>query len=238
MRFSNKRVIVTGASRGIGLAIAEAFRSEGAWVIGTRTGAGDAESDVCQEWIQADFSELSQIEDCAAKIRESDANILVNNAGINKIAPFLEIKTIDFLKIHQVNVLAPLLLSQAAIPAMLKTGWGRIINISSIWGIKSREQRAAYTASKFAIDGLTVSLAAEFSQNGILANSIAPGFIDTELTHRILGADGIRKILERIPANRLGSSDEVARLAIFLSSEENSYITGQNLVIDGGFSRV
>ena len=237
-RFSGKKVVVTGASRGIGRAIAQAFRTEGAWVIGTRTSNGRKSDDTCQEWIAADFSDVKQINDCADRIRHDQPDVLVNNAGVNVIAPFAEIKAEDFLTIQQINVFAPFLLCQAAIPAMKTKRWGRIVNISSIWGKISKQHRASYSASKFAIDGMTLALAAEHTADGIIANSVAPGFIDTELTRRILGEAGIRAIVSGVPARRLGRVDEIARLVLWLASEENTFIAGQNIAIDGGFSRV
>ncbi len=238
MRFSGKKVFITGASRGIGRAIAQAFRTEGAWVIGTRTGKNSEVDDICQEWVTADFSDIGQIKVCAGFVRHAEPDVLVNNAGINKIAPFAEINPDDFQSIQQVNVFAPFLLCQAAIPAMVRRGWGRIVNVSSIWGKISKEHRASYSTSKFALDGMTLALAAEHSADGVLANCIAPGFIDTELTRRILGEDGIQAIVSTVPARRLGQADEIARLVLWLASEENTYLAGQNIAIDGGFSRV
>lgn len=238
MRFSGKKIFISGASRGIGLAIAHAFRAEGAWVIGTQTGKNSITDDVCQEWVTADFLDMEQIRNCADIVRHAEPDVLINNAGINKIAPFIEIAPSDFQSIQQVNVFAPFLLCQAAIPAMVRRGWGRIVNVSSIWGKISKEHRASYSTSKFALDGMTLALAAEYTANGILANCIAPGFIDTELTRQILGEQGIGTLVSTVPAHRLGQADEIARLALWLASEENTYITGQNIAIDGGFSRV
>jgi NAD(P)-dependent dehydrogenase (short-subunit alcohol dehydrogenase family) len=240
MRFAGKKVIVTGASRGIGRVIAHGFRSEGAWVIGTRTGmaADDEQDDPCQEWIAADFSDIEQIKACADFVRNAAPDILVNNAGINKISPFVEIAPEDFQLIQQVNVFAPFLLCQAAIPAMARNGWGRIVNISSVWGKVSKEFRASYSSSKFALDGMTLALAAEHSADGILANCVAPGFIDTELTRRVLGDAGIQALVSKVPVQRLGQPDEITRLVLWLASVENTYLTGQNIAIDGGFTRV
>lgn len=238
MRFSNKKVFVTGASRGIGSAIAKAFRAEGAWVIGTHTGAHSQTDAICQEWVTADFSNVEQVKTCADYLRKAEPDVLINNAGINKIAPFEEIDPDDFLLIQQVNVFAPFLLTQAAIPAMKRKEWGRIVNLSSIWGKISKEQRASYSASKFALDGMTVALSAEHASNGILANSIAPGFFDTELTRRVLGEEGMNSLVKTVPAHRFGQVDEIAKFVLWLSSEENTYVAGQNIAIDGGFSRV
>ena len=238
MRFTGKTVFVTGASRGIGRAVALAFRAEGASVIGTRTGRADQTDDVCQEWLAADFSEETQIDACAERVRVIGPDVLVNNAGINKIAPFVDIDPRDFLTIQRVNVFAPFRLCQAAIPPMMAKGWGRIVNVSSIWGKISKAQRASYSASKFAIDGMTAALAAEHTVDGIMANSVAPGFIDTELTRRVLGDSGIEALISTVPARRLGHADEVARLILWLASDENTYLSGQNIAVDGGFTRV
>ncbi len=238
MRFKNKKVVVTGASRGIGSAIAKAFRTEGAWVIGTHTGTNTEVDDVCQEWVISDFSDVEQIKACADYLRKAEPDVLINNAGINKIAPFEEIDPDDFLLIQQINVFAPFLLMQAAIPAMKIKQWGRIVNLSSIWGKISKEQRASYSASKFALDGMTVALTAEHASNGIMANSIAPGFFDTELTRQVLGEEGMNSLVATVPERRLGQVDEIAKFVLWLSSEENTYVAGQNLAIDGGFSRV
>jgi 3-oxoacyl-[acyl-carrier protein] reductase len=121
---------------------------------------------------------------------------------------------------------------------MQKQRWGRIVNISSIFGKVSREQRAAYSASKFGLDGMTVSLATEVAPCGILANCVAPGFIDTELTRSVLSSDQINAFKEQVPMKRLGTPEEVASLVSWLVSPDNSYLTGQNISIDGGFSRV
>jgi NAD(P)-dependent dehydrogenase (short-subunit alcohol dehydrogenase family) len=238
LRFADKRAFVTGASRGIGRAIAQALYAEGAWVIGTRTGRREAGDEFCREWVQADFTDLAQIHACGGRVSEAKPDILINNAGINRVAPFVDIDPSDFLMIQQVNLFAPFLLCQAAIPSMKARRWGRIVNVSSIWGKIGKEKRAAYSASKFAIDGITLALAAEHSRDGIIANSVAPGFIDTELTRRILGEKDMSELVSKIPAGRLGRVEEIARLVLWLVSDENTYLAGQNIAIDGTFTRV
>ena len=232
-----KKVIVTGASRGIGADVARHFVERGAHVIGTRTSSGVTDSP-CSDWIISDFNDINQIYTCADEVRKIAPDVLINNAGINKIGPFASIDPEDFLKIQQVNMLAPFILCQAVIPSMKANNWGRIVNISSIWGKISKEYRAPYTASKFALDGITLALAAEHSQDGILANCVAPGFTDTELTRRVLGNEGMQQLSEMIPARRMAKPIEVAKFVGWLASVENTYITGQNIAIDGGFTRV
>ncbi len=235
--WADKTVCVTGASRGIGRSIAQAFRGRGAKVIGTRTRPSGVD-DACDEWVVADFSDAIQIEDCAKKLMALDVDILVNCAGINKIAPFVDIDPADFLRIQQVNMFAPMRLCQAVLPGMLQRKWGRIVNISSVWGKISKEFRASYSASKFALDGMTLALAAEHGASGILANCVSPGFIDTELTRTVLGESGIRQMTQGVPVRRLGQADEIAGMVVWLASEENTYLNGQNIAVDGGFSRV
>jgi 3-oxoacyl-[acyl-carrier protein] reductase len=238
MRFTNKCVLVTGASRGIGRALAQAFRDEGAHVAGTHTGQNIPSATCCDEWLSGDFSDAAQIQAVAEWVRRETPDVLINNAGINKIAPFVQVDPDDFLRIHRVNVFAPFMLSQAAVPGMKAKGWGRIVNVSSIWGKIGKEQRASYASSKFAVDGMTLALAAEHTADGILANCVAPGFIDTELTRQVLGEAGIRALVAGVPARRLGRVDEVARVVLWLASEDNTFIAGQNIAIDGGFTRV
>ena len=164
--------------------------------------------------------------------------MLINNAGINKNAPFAEIDPNTFQLIQQVNVFAPFILCQAAIQSMKDNRWGRIVNVSSIWGKICMAGRASYSASKFALDGMTSTLAVEYAADGIIANSISPGFINTDLTHRMLGNEGIQALVPKVPVGRLGKVEEIAKLVLWLASEENTFISAQNIAIDGGFTRV
>lgn len=237
-RFENRTVFVSGASRGIGRAIAELFLGEGATVLGSATSVeSDLKSVGIHEYIAVDFSIRSEIERCAQFVRQHQPDIVINNAGINNPSLFEEIDSDDFLRMQLVNVFAPLAICQAAIPGMREQGWGRIVNIASVFSKVGKEHRAPYSASKFALDGLTLSLAIEHSAAGILANCVSPGFIDTDMTRRILGDDGIREILKSVPIGRLAQPTEIAQLVLWLSSPENTFVTGQNIAIDGGFTR-
>lgn len=235
MDLKGKVVFLTGSTRGIGAAIYSDLVSAGAAVIGS--GTANQKPPGIEEYYSADFSTQEGIYDCASYLRALRPDILINNAGINRNAPFVDIDPKDFLRIQQVNLFAPFCLSQAVIPGMKSKGWGRIVNVSSIWGKISKEYRAAYSASKFALDGMTVALALEHAADGILANCVAPGFTDTELTRKMLGEAGIAQLLAKVPIGRMASTEEIAKFIVWLASPENTYITGQNIAIDGGFSR-
>lgn len=230
-----KKVLITGTSRGIGLAIAHEFLASGAQVFGTAT--SQTETKDFAGFCIADFSYRTGIQNCVDFVNEIKPHIVINNAGINTPSSFEEIDSDKFLEIHQVNVLAPMEICRAAVAHMKTSGWGRIVNISSVWSKISKEHRAPYSASKFALDGLTLALAIEYAKHNILANCVAPGFVDTDMTRGILGEDGINKLMQVVPIGRLANPIEIAKFVLWLASDTNTYITGQNIAIDGGFTR-
>jgi 3-oxoacyl-[acyl-carrier protein] reductase len=234
---TQRTALVTGGTRGIGRAIAETLLKRGDQVIVTGTKAESAAPEGARLEV-VDFSDEAATQAFAERVAGMRIDILVNNAGTNKIAPFAEIEPKDFAMIQAVNVTAPFLLARAALPHMREQGWGRIVNISSIWGKISRAQRASYSASKFALDGMTAALAAEVAKDGILANCVSPGFIETELTQRMLGKEGLAQVVREIPLGRLGNVGEIATFVAWMAGPENTYISGQNIAIDGGFTRV
>jgi NAD(P)-dependent dehydrogenase (short-subunit alcohol dehydrogenase family) len=211
-----KTALVTGGTRGIGRAIATRLVADGAAVTVTGTRPGGAAPEGCA-YEACDFADRAALLAFAERVRALTPDILVNNAGINVIATFL--------------------LCQAALPGMKARGWGRMVNLSSIVGNVGREHRAAYGASKFAIDGLTASMAAEVAADGIIANSVAPGLILTEMSSAMLGEEGRARMSRDISIGRGGQPEEVAALVAFLVRPENTFIVGENILIDGGYVR-
>lgn len=235
-RLSQYRALVTGGTRGIGRATAERLRDEGAEVTVTGTRPDGTPPDGCT-YDAVDFSDREASIAYAETVKGRGYDILVNNAGTNKVGPFDDYALEDFEMIMRVNVTGPFLMCRAVLPHMKSKGWGRIVSVSSLWGTISKENRAAYGASKFAIDGMTASLASEAGEDGILANCVAPGFIRTDMPVKFLGEDGLKKLGQQVPVRRVGNVEEVAAFIAFLAGPENTYITGQNLLIDGGFAR-
>jgi NAD(P)-dependent dehydrogenase (short-subunit alcohol dehydrogenase family) len=229
--------VVTGSTRGIGYSIAQRLLADGYEVIGTGTSETSVYPEGTTAW-KVDLSNDNSINDFVEFLQNKQVDVLVNNAGINKIGQFASFKIDDFDQILRVNLRAPFILCQAVIPYMKQQNWGRIVNLTSIFGNISKEYRAPYSSSKFGLDGMTTALAAEVSEFGILANSVGPGFIDTDMTRNVLGKKGMSELKDKIPMKRLGQADEIASLVSWLVSEENTYMSGQNLMIDGGFSRV
>ena len=234
---SDRRALVTGGTRGIGYAIAAELLVRGAQVTVTGTTPDGAGPDGTA-FEKVDFADVDELTRFAVGVASGGFDILINNAGINKIGPFAEYDPGMFERIQQINVHAPFRICQAVVPGMKARGWGRIVNISSIWGKISKSGRSAYSTSKFGLDGMTLALAAEVAADGILANCVAPGFIDTELTRRVLSDSDIASLVAQVPAGRLGKVEEIATFVAWLAGPENTYICCQNIAVDGGFTRV
>ena len=213
--------LVTGASRGIGAAIAAALVREGARVL-------------TPSRVEMDLAVPQSIERYIETIKGS-IDILVNNAGINFLAGIDELDSVTLNETLQINLVAPLQLTQLVVERMKASRYGRIVNLSSVWSIVSKERRIAYAASKSAINGVTRTLALELGQYGILVNAIAPGYVDTELTRQNNSPEQIKAITDNIPLRRLAEPAEIAEMVAFLCSGKNSYMTGQVVVVDGGY---
>lgn len=232
---TKRRALVTGGTRGIGAAIALTLVERGLDVLVTGTSPDGTPPPGCG-YRAVDFADAARAEAFGAEIAGEEFSILVNNAGVNKVGPVETYATADWSRIMQINLTAPFVLCRAVIPGMRARRWGRIVNITSIFGVVSREGRSAYSMTKFGLLGLTKALALEVAADGVLVNCVAPGFIDTELTRGVLGEAGIAEMTARVPAGRLGTPREIAQYVAFLCSDENSFMTGQTIVADGGFT--
>ncbi|MDR2403329.1 MAG: 3-oxoacyl-[acyl-carrier-protein] reductase [Spirochaetaceae bacterium] len=241
MQLENRKALVTGASRGIGRAIAELFIAEGAeiWGLGTKEPEDLAEwvsrAGRKFRWISADLGDLPRVEGIIeGAIKEAGGfDILVNNAGITRDNLSFRMSLGDFQKVLDVNLTAAFLIARAVGRDMIRRREGSIINMSSVVGIHGNGGQANYAASKAGLIGLTKSLAAEVASRGVRVNAIAPGFIISDMTNA-MGGDAKAVLLEHIPLNRAGTPGDVADAALFLASGRAAYITGQVLAVDGG----
>ena len=231
-----KLAVVTGATRGLGRAIAIRLRDDGAEVIGMGTKPDGQVPEGC-EFMAADFADHAATEAVAERICARAPLILVNNAGLGIERGIEELTTDEFRFVHDVNLVAPMVLSRAVVPGMRAAGWGRILNVGSIYGSISREKRIPYSSSKFGIDGLTAALAPEVARDGILVNTIAPGFIYTDMIDDADDID-VPALEASIPIGRMAQPEEIAAFAAWLVGPENTYVSGSSLVIDGGLVRV
>ena len=237
----DKTALVTGASRGIGRAIAKELALRGATVIGTSTTEGGAAG--VTEMLAAYGGrgvvlDVTDAPACDALIdvlsKESGGlHILVNNAGITRDALALRLKDGDWDAVLQTNLSSVFRLSRAVMRGMMKARWGRIINITSVVGFSGNPGQANYAAAKAGVAGMTRSLAHELGSRGITVNCVAPGFIETDLT-RSLDENQKAALLVRIPLGKLGSADDIAHAVAFLASPNASYITGTTLHVNGG----
>ena len=237
--FTNKTVLVTGGTRGIGASIVRHFENLNAEVIATGANKDQLHKSINRrvKYHYLDLKNEKSISDFIEYISQrKKIDVLINNAGMNKIDPIEKIKDEDWNNIYNINLYGPFLLTREISKIMKKNKYGRIVNIASIFGVISREKRAAYSSTKSGLIGLTKATAHDLAKDNILVNSISPGFIDTELTKNILGEKSMKEISSSIPLKRLGDPDEIAKLVLFLTSDQNTYITGENIIIDGGYT--
>ncbi|MCP4475896.1 MAG: 3-oxoacyl-ACP reductase FabG [Gammaproteobacteria bacterium] len=243
MSISDRVALVTGASRGIGQAIARNLASRGAkWVVGTATteeGAARISDDFKAHNLHGcgmalDLNDRQAITDLVSTIQKAydHPTILVNNAGITRDNLMLRMKDEEWLDVITTNLNGTFYVTKACLKGMLKARWGRIISLSSVSAMGNAGQ-ANYSASKGGIDAFSRSLAKEIATRNITVNTIAPGFIETDMT-AALNEQQKQAILNAIPANRIGAPEEIAAVAGFLASKEASYLTGQVIHVNGG----
>ena len=239
----NEITLVTGASRGIGAGIAKLFGESGSYIIGTATTQEGADAITQRlnngvskgEGVVLDVSNSEDVNRIIKEMKERDLlpSILINNAGISLESLLMRIKDDDWKKIIDTNLSSAFYLCKAAVSGMMKNRRGRIINIGSVVGSIGAIGNAHYSASKAALLGFTKSLALEVGSRGITVNNIAPGYITTDMTKDIK-SELSEALMNKIPMNRFGSPEDVAKVALFLASESGSYITGQTIHVNGG----
>jgi len=242
---SGKTALVTGASGGIGGAIAKALHGQGAKVVlsGTRAEALEAlkaELGANAFIVPANLSDIASVEalpKAAEEAAGSGIDILVNNAGITKDNLFMRMKDEEWDQVIAVNLTAAFRLSRGVLRGMMKRRWGRIIQITSIVGATGNPGQGNYAAAKAGLVGMTKSLAAEVASRNITANAIAPGFIQTAMTE-VLSDQQKELVSQRIPAGRMGMPQEIAAAVAYLASEEAAYVTGETIHINGGLAMI
>lgn len=244
MRLQNKVAVITGGSRGIGFATAQAFLREGATVIISAStpesaahGADKLRAQFPQATVGAISPDLSSLESVRQAFREvaetyGCIDILVNNAGVSESTPFAEYTEETYDRVMTLNVKGVFTATRAASECMLAKGSGVILNTSSMVSIYGQASGLAYPASKWAVNGLTVSLARELGPKGIRVNAVAPGITETDMM-KAVPHDVIEPLIAQIPLRRLGQPEDIANAFVFLASEEASYITGVVLSVDG-----
>ena len=233
-----KIVLITGASRGIGLEAAKHFSKEGYKVIGTSRGdfnLGELIGDERAISAQLDLMSKESIKNLFAELKSEDLlpSVLVNNAGITKDQLFLRMKDEDWDDVIETNLNGLFRVTKAFIKPMVKNKFGRVINISSVAGLMGNSGQVNYSSSKSAMVGFSRSLAKELGSRNITSNVVAPGFIETDMT-TFLNDDEKAEVSKNIPMKRFGTVQDVAKCIVFLASDEANYITGQTISVDGG----
>ncbi len=242
MDLQGKTALVTGATRGIGRAIALELAARGAHVVGTATSEAGAQAisamlaDQGGRGVVLDVNDgpaVDALVDAISKSAEGGPHILVNNAGITRDTLAMRMKDDDWSAVIDTNLSSVFRISRAVIKGMMKARWGRIINVTSVVGSSGNAGQANYAAAKAGVAGMTRALARELGSRNITVNCVAPGFIDTDMT-RALGETQTEALLSQIPLGRLGSPEDIAHSVGFLSSPAANYITGATLHVNGG----
>lgn len=231
-------VLITGGAKGIGRKLVESFIGAGYTVCFTYNNSFDAAMSLSEIGATAIHGDVSTPEGCGALVSEAlgqlgTVDILINNAGISQQKLFTDITNGDWAAMVAVNLSAPFYITRGILPNMISKKSGRIINISSMWGVSGASCEVHYSAVKAGLIGMTKALAAEVAPSGITVNAIAPGVIDTDM-FQTFSEETRRLVLEDIPVGRVGTPFDVANAALFLASEHSSFITGQVLGVNGG----
>ncbi|MDC3076405.1 3-oxoacyl-ACP reductase FabG [Paracoccaceae bacterium] len=240
--FKNLNILITGASGGIGTSLSKAFSSTNANLF--LLGSSNEKISMLQEelpskenirFFTVDLSQRENVNDFCDSIIDKfgGISVVINNAGITQDNIFMRMSDSAWDKVFAINLDASMALCRKFIRGMVKNKWGRIVNISSVVASTGNPGQSNYVASKGALNGLTKSLAIEVATRGVTVNCISPGFIDTAMTAKLTD-DQKSKIIEKIPMGRMGTGGDISSLALYLVSDEASYITGQNIHVNGG----
>ena len=227
-----KNVLITGGNSGIGDAIKKKFeeKSYNVFIVGKKNLKK-------KNYYKINLENLIEVKKFTKEIQKIKIDILINNAGASTVDNAFNFNLKKMSKIHNINFYSAVIISKSVLKNMINKKWGRIVNITSIFAEYVREDRLSYISSKFLLNSLTKSLAADFSKKNILCNSVAPGVTDTKLTNKMLNNSYLKKkLLKKIPMKRFAKTNEIAELVFHLGSNENKFITGQQIFIDGGFS--
>jgi NAD(P)-dependent dehydrogenase (short-subunit alcohol dehydrogenase family) len=246
-RLEGRIALVTGAASGIGNAIARSFAAQGAHVILSDLD-GDAAVAVAKSIVQDSGQaegmacDVTRGQDVAATLRSIDQkhgrlDIIVNNAGVNVRSDFRHMSDADWVKIREVNLDGVVRVARDGFELLRKSQRGSLVNVASIMGSRGMRQLVAYSATKGAVIALTQGLAVEYAPFNIRVNALCPGFVQTALTSRVLKVPAFSKaLIDKTPLRRFGRAEEIAAAALFLASDEASYVTGASLIVDGGMS--
>jgi 3-oxoacyl-[acyl-carrier protein] reductase len=245
--FTNKIILITGGTRGIGKQISDDLHGLGATVLIAGTNreevkklnelaakAGEKKKYLTLDLLQSDS--LNRFLDEVRNYNRIDG--LVNNAGINRLNPIQNAVVSDWDDMLKVNLTSPFLLLNAVSPIMISNNYGRIVNIASIFGVISKEKRSVYSATKFGIHGLTVGSSNDLARYNVLVNTVSPGFVLTDLTKKNLTESEMEDLSKQIPIKRMAETTDISKVVVFLLSNLNQYLTGQNIVVDGGYTNV
>lgn len=245
MQLSGKVAVVTGGAQGIGFHITKNFLQSGAKVAVFDIAEGNIEQlkancdgNVDVSFFRVDVSSLSEVQQAMKNTidRYGKIDIVVNNAGITRDGLVLRMKEQDWNDVIRINLTGAFNCTKAAAPYLLKARKGRIINIASIIGLRGNSGQANYAASKAGLIGLTKATAREFAPRGITVNAIAPGFIQTRMTEKLMETEASQSLISQIPLGKVGSPSDVAHLVTYLASDASAYITGEVIRVDGGLS--
>lgn len=245
--FKGKTILITGATRGIGKKIADDLSLLGANLLLTGTNPEQikylndeaAKQGLKRTYFCVDLQDSASMKSFISALKSySLIDGLVNNAGINRLNSVTDALDSDWDDMIRVNLSAPFMLIKELSGGMIKSGYGRIVNIASIFSTISKERRAVYSATKFGLHGLTVGSSNDLARYNILVNTLSPGFVMTDLTRKNLSENERNELAKQVPMNRLADVQDISNVAIFLLSELNCYLTGQNIIVDGGFTNV